>query len=592
MRNLRWPSDASDYTTSEITSCASQVAAGPCQQLTQLSSHGMTRFGYGTDRLRENPKPSLDRKKRKTCWSATVLVHLSLSVICLVMGVARRVQRRSSSGIGCVLVGVWCWMAEISGRGVSNGATFGGEGTGMDNLRCGALFAGAGALELAVGGVLGARPVWFVENDPAATKVLERHWPGVPNHGDITAVDWTGVDPVDVLTGGFPCTDVSSAGKRAGLRPGTRSGLWSHMAYAISQLRPKLVIIENVRGLLSTDAHCDLEPCPWCLGDNEGRPLRALGAVLGDLASLGYVGRWHGLRASDVGAPHGRFRVFITAWPVADPDGGELQRRGRPGVLDGASGSGEGEGPEREWDRYSVGDRGPVAPDTSRDGRAEGRPEPAGQFGGSDVSVGGDGVIADPHGVGPIRSGEARGWRGGSEDHGDVVAAHSAGPGWGWDQQVNVCGDSGEEVRSGQTEPGRRDSPVTYADGAGWGPGCGLGGPAGTPTVGGGRAVRSTRSWVSVDGTDYGPAIHRWETILGRPAPDPTVLGQRGGQQLSPFFTEWMQGWPDGWVTGVSGLSRNDQIKVCGNGVVPHQAVEALRFLLSGWCRQGGLVCG
>jgi hypothetical protein len=90
-------------------------------------------------------------------------------------------------------------------------------------------------------------------------------------------------------TGGFPCQDVSHAGKRAGLRPDTRTGLWSQMAYAIDQLRPALVVAENVRGLLSAEAHSDLEPCPWCMGDGEGlSPLRALGAVLGDLADLGY----------------------------------------------------------------------------------------------------------------------------------------------------------------------------------------------------------------------------------------------------------------------------------------------------------------
>jgi DNA (cytosine-5)-methyltransferase 1 len=406
-------------------------------------------------------------------------------------------------------------------------------------LRCGALFAGVGALELAVGEVLGARPVWFVENNPAASMVLAQHWPEVPNFGDITTVDWDSAEPIDILTGGFPCTDVSSAGKRAGLRPGTRSGLWSHMAYAISQLRPKLVIIENVRGLLSTDAYCDLEPCPWCVGDNEGRPLRALGAVLGELASLGYVGRWHGLRASDddVGAPHGRFRVFIVACPARDPDsvGGEGWP---PAGLEGQAGFAAG-----------------FPADPEGVGWGEGRSGSAGVVGGSGASFGGDGSVA-----------------------------YSCGPGWGWDRQVDVCGDGGEEVRAGQTELGRRDSSVAYPDGPGWGQGSGVGRSTGAPVVGGGCDVHSTRSWVTVDGTDYGPAVRRWESILGRAAPDPVEVGKRGGHQLSPRFTEWLMGWPLGWVTGVAGLSRADQVRVCGNGVVPAQAVVALRFLLSGGC--------
>ena len=123
-------------------------------------------------------------------------------------------------------------------------------------MKIGSLFSGVGGADLAVQSVFpGAHPAWFVEFDKHPSAVLARHWPDVPNYGDITAVDWAAVEPVDILTGGFPCQDLSVAGKRAGLRPGTRSGLWAHMAYAIDQLRPALVVAENVRGLLSADAH-------------------------------------------------------------------------------------------------------------------------------------------------------------------------------------------------------------------------------------------------------------------------------------------------------------------------------------------------
>ena len=154
-----------------------------------------------------------------------------------------------------------------------------------------------------------------MEFDKHPSAILARHWPNVPNYGDITAVDWAAVEPVDILTGGFPCQDLSVAGKRAGLRPGTRSGLWAHMAYAIDQLRPALVVAENVIGLLSADAHSDLERGCWCVGDTRESHLRALGAVLGDLADLGYDAKWTSVRASDAGAPHGRFRVFVVAYP-------------------------------------------------------------------------------------------------------------------------------------------------------------------------------------------------------------------------------------------------------------------------------------
>jgi hypothetical protein len=90
-------------------------------------------------------------------------------------------------------------------------------------------------------------------NEPVA-RVFSHHWPDAPNLGDITTIDWSQVEPVDILIGGFPCQDVSTVGKRAGLAPGTRSGLWAHMAAAIDALQPEWVVIENVRGLLSSPA--------------------------------------------------------------------------------------------------------------------------------------------------------------------------------------------------------------------------------------------------------------------------------------------------------------------------------------------------
>ena len=75
-------------------------------------------------------------------------------------------------------------------------------------------------------------------------------------------------------------------------------------------------------------------------------------------------------------------------------------------------------------------------------------------------------------------------------------------------------------------------------------------------------------------------AIRRWERVLGRPAPSPTELSAKGAQRLSPRFVEFMMGLPAGWVTDVPGLSRNEQLKALGNGVVPQQAAAALRLLL------------
>lgn len=183
-------------------------------------------------------------------------------------------------------------------------------------MKIGALFAGYGGLDMAVSEVTGAELAWVCEWDDAPSKILAHHYPDVQNFKDVSKVDWASVPPVDILTGGFPCQDVSLAGSRRGLKDGTRSGLWSEFAKAIDILRPKLVVIENVRGLLSAEAYSDVEQCSWCLGDDSSESaLRALGAVLGDLASLGYDARWQGVRAADAGAPHNRFRVFIVAYP-------------------------------------------------------------------------------------------------------------------------------------------------------------------------------------------------------------------------------------------------------------------------------------
>ncbi len=184
-------------------------------------------------------------------------------------------------------------------------------------MKIGSLFSGYGGLDLAVSKILNAEVAWHCEWEDAPSAILEKHFPGVPNYRDVSKVDFSQVEPVDILTGGFPCQDLSLAGKRAGLKEGTRSGLWSEFARAIETIRPKYVVIENVRGLLSAKAtNSHLEYCPWCMGDDPGEPaLRALGAVLGDLADIGYDAKWTSVRAADAGAPHNRFRVFIIAKP-------------------------------------------------------------------------------------------------------------------------------------------------------------------------------------------------------------------------------------------------------------------------------------
>lgn len=189
----------------------------------------------------------------------------------------------------------------------------------MSTPLIGGLFYGYGGLDMAVQQVIGGTLAWYSEIDPGACRIASHHHPGIPNLGDITQINWTSAPRVDVLTGGFPCPDVSTAGARAGLRDGTRTGLWAHMLQAIDTIRPRLVVAENVRGLLSAGADSDVEPCPWCVGDNPDSHMRALGAVLADLDTVGYDAQWVSVRASDVGACHRRERVFITAHPKGHP---------------------------------------------------------------------------------------------------------------------------------------------------------------------------------------------------------------------------------------------------------------------------------
>jgi len=159
------------------------------------------------------------------------------------------------------------------------------------------LFSGIGGFSLGLERA-GMRTVAFCEIEEYPRQVLAKHWPGLPCYDDVRSLTADTIRrdgiAVDVICGGFPCQDVSFAGKRAGLE-GARSGLWSDYRRIISELRPRFVIVENVPGLLN-------------LG---------MGRVLGDLAALGYDAVWDCIPASAVGAPHRRDRVWIVAH--ADP---------------------------------------------------------------------------------------------------------------------------------------------------------------------------------------------------------------------------------------------------------------------------------
>lgn len=158
-----------------------------------------------------------------------------------------------------------------------------------NTLLYGSLFSGIGGIDAGFDEA-GLTCAWQVEIDPFARQVLAKHWPDVPKHDDIRTFKPTAVD---VICGGFPCQDISNAGKREGI-DGERSGLWSEYVRIIREVRPRFVVVENVGALL----------------------VRGVGRVLGDLAALGYDAEWDVLRASRFGAAHRRERVFIVAYPA------------------------------------------------------------------------------------------------------------------------------------------------------------------------------------------------------------------------------------------------------------------------------------
>lgn len=158
------------------------------------------------------------------------------------------------------------------------------------------LFAGIGGLELGLerAGVGNTR--WQVELEPFNRKVLAAHWPDAQRFADVRDVSAADFPGCEVICGGFPCQDISSAGKGEGI-DGQRSGLWREFARLIGEIRPRIVVVENVPDLA----------------------FRGLGRVLGDLCALGYDAEWEIVSAQDAGAPHLRKRLFILA-TLCDPD--------------------------------------------------------------------------------------------------------------------------------------------------------------------------------------------------------------------------------------------------------------------------------
>lgn len=300
-------------------------------------------------------------------------------------------------------------------------------------LKIGSLCTGYGGLDIAVEHYFNAQTVWTSDIDKYASIVIEERLKK-PNLGDLTLVDWEKVEPIDILTAGYPCQPFSHAGQRKGTND--KRHIWPHIAKAIGVLRPKLVILENVRGHLS-------------LGFKD---------VLKDLTEIGYDTKWQIVRASDVGAPHRRERLFI----VAKPANAHSER----GIIRDY---------EKKWNQGQS------------------------QFKSCQCSqIATDSNISRLQGT----------WNKANDT-------------------TNGCSCNSDNKRK------PHDGKVQEL---------------------GGRF------------------ISRCEMRLRR-TPNPLDLGK-----LNAKFVEYMMGLPEGWVTDLE-LSRSQQLKILGNGVVPQQAYRALEIL-------------
>lgn len=289
---------------------------------------------------------------------------------------------------------------------------------------------------------------------------MKSNFGDVKNLGNLTKINWSEIEQVDILSAGYPCQPFSQAGQRKGTNDPRH--LWPYIFEAISTIRPSYVILENVRGHLS-------------LGFKE---------VLKDLAQIGYAAEWEIVRASDIGAPHQRARLFVIAYP-------ESPRRGTQQDRQGSSNSTPANG-------LGVIDK----PDTS--------------------------FITDS-----LRKGlQGAGWS----------RCECAGC------SAELTTDANSNARS-QPRRANRELRETSSE----------------------QFNRSNRQ---VAWGRYQTAITNWERLT-RVSPDPITENR-----LNPEFVEWLMGLPKGWVTDVD-ISRTQQLKALGNGVVPQQAAYAIKKLLN-----------
>ena len=323
-------------------------------------------------------------------------------------------------------------------------------------MKIGSLCSGYGGLDMAVEAFYGAETAWMCDIDKYASIVIKERW-GVPNLGDMKEVDWSNVEPVDILTAGYPCQPFSTAGQRKG--SADERHLWPYIKEIISYLQPSRVILENVRGHLT-------------LGFKE---------VLQDLTQIGYDARWAIVRASDVGAPHRRERLFCVAQPT---DSNRIRFNVRELAKAGHQGQSQSESAQ------------------------------CCEIASNPTSEGFQGQINK-------------------------------------ESRLKCCSNF---TTNTDDSGGFRDSQ-------------GLSGRLNSRTFTNSNCDEQSRDRQA---QRLGSRFNTRDQMRLQRAPNPLELGK-----LNPKFVEYMMGLPVGWVTDLD-ISRSQQLKLLGNGVVPQQAYYAI----------------
>ncbi|TQL76839.1 DNA (cytosine-5)-methyltransferase 1 [Stackebrandtia endophytica] len=301
----------------------------------------------------------------------------------------------------------------------------------MTRIRIGSLCTGYGGLDAGVRAAIGGELAWVADPAPGPSAILAHHHPEVPNLGDINDVDWESVEPVDILTAGFPCQPVSLAGRQAATAD--ERWLFDDICTTIGRLvsLPRLLVFENVPGLLTAGSGS------------------AMARVVHGLAALGYVGSWRTLRAADIGAPHRRDRGFCVARHTDDdirvrPRGPVQTPQPNPaGSPSGAAADAPCQSEREPTDQtHTVAGVRPTRPEpgrrgvlTSADAQGhrwhKGRPKPTRQLRRSDVAECGGAAAAHTHRAGSRSELDRKPDRPETVDEHDVTDASGCVLDWG-----------------------------------------------------------------------------------------------------------------------------------------------------------------